>query len=103
MQEFFTQGIRYKPPSREWLADVFPDGIYLKIKYNFDAFFAEYNMIKSVFDENNYWAEDRILNMIVLTKDKWSFHAYPKSFYIMRLTAYATATWMIEKIYQIAE
>lgn len=49
-------------------------------------------MIKRVFDDSNYQVEDEILNMTVLIKDHWFFHAYSKSSYIIRVTAYATAT-----------
>ena len=68
------QGIGYKPPSRERLAGVLLEEIYLETKENVDTFFAAYDIIGVVFDKSNNQAGDRILNITVLTKDHEFFH-----------------------------
>ncbi len=52
MQEFFTQGIRYKLSCRERLAGILLDEIYLETKQNVDTLLVVYNMINTVSDES---------------------------------------------------
>ncbi len=77
MQEFFTQGIRYKIFSKERLEDTFMDEIYLKTRQTVDILLSKYNLIDIVSNEK---ARDRIPNITVLTKDHKSFYSYSEPF-----------------------
>ena len=98
MDELFTQGVGYKPPSRDRLAGTLLDQIYLETKEKVDALFEADNMINIVSDESNNQSGDRIMNMTVLTKDHQSFHAYSESAGSSKLDAHASAAWMLEKM-----
>ena len=103
MQEFFTQGIRYKLSCRERLAGILLDEIYLETKQNVDTLLVVYNMINTVSDESKNQTGDRILNMTVLIKDLESFNIFSESADAMKLTAHLTAIWMPEKNDQLTK
>ena len=65
----FKQGIGYKHSSREHLAGILLDEIYLETKQNVDTLLALYHMINIVSEENNNQVRNRTLNITILTKN----------------------------------
>lgn len=78
MEEFFTQGLGYKPPARNRLSITFFNDIYLETKLEVDNLLKANDMINIVLDESNNQLGNWVMNMTVLTKDHQLFHAYSK-------------------------
>ncbi len=53
MPEFFTKSIGFKLSSKERLAGIFPDEIYLETNQNVNTLLAIYEIINIVSDKSN--------------------------------------------------
>ncbi len=67
------------------------DQIYLKTNEKIESLFEA--DIKIVSGESNNQSDDYIMNMIVLTKDHQSFHAYSKSVGLSKLELVNEEAW----------
>ncbi len=97
MNNAFVQGLGYKPTGRDRMSEMLLDEAYMDTKDKVETILKESPLLNIINDESDNVKGERILNVIVLTKDHHSFYAFSESAG-ERLDAAENARWMLGKM-----